>query len=396
MEHISLDAVKNLLFLCNREDKEIGTASSELVTAAFRKLSESEKVELVHQITTDDGNDIYLRLSVTLLASVKINYSRQALMRLVPNEVHGVAALEALKSFPPPTVTDLQIMYDQCDHSTALLLRVLDLGAHFEFTQTWSAYKLKIVINGLAADPLALVNVLELITSLPNSILTDSIDDLHSMCNDPIFRAMDIILAYFLRLFTKYFANTSVALPNWYIELLFSEDIPIELFLNSTKYIFGLRPDLEMQFRNTKLGEIISVNSTRHLIDLAVMEVLGTILEGSQNEDSFAQWFPRGLGRHLIICSNDPDKNKREIALECISACAKYPTAVGYFGNVTDFANLLQGPGCNDSRSKACRRFATHDNFAPLCGEELKERWTTSRYESNFPDPQVAVESMQM
>jgi len=126
------------------------------------------------------------------------------------------------------------------------------------------------------------------------------------------------------------------------------------------------------------------------------MESLAAVLEGSTESDAFRYWFPPTLGRHLIICSNDPDKKIRESSLSCISACARYPAAIAYFKDIADFTNLLKGPGCNDIRSKACMRFAMHDNFGVLFGDELREIWARLRADTSLPDPGVAIESMQM
>jgi len=183
-------------------------------------------------------------------------------MRLMPDEANGVAAMEALKSFPPPTVSELQILYEKCRSLSVLQLRVLDLGSYFESTQAWTSEKLRELVADLKTDPLALVNVLELISSLPNDIIRESINDLCVMLEDPIIQTMDIFLSYFLRLFTNYYSKSSEEMPRWYIDLLLKDDIPIELFLTTIKFLFENRPDLENQFRTqTNLAEILAANT---------------------------------------------------------------------------------------------------------------------------------------
>ena len=121
-----------------------------------------------------------------------------------------------------------------------------------------------------------------------------------------------------------------------------------------------------------------------------------TILEESMEEDAFSFWFPHDWGRHLIVGSNGPDKDVRSAAVQCISATGKYRKAIGYFQSVTDFANFRRGPGLLAHRSIACRRFAAHDEFAEVFGEELNSIWAEHVADSNIQDPEVAVESMQM
>ena len=50
-------------------------------------------------------------------------------------------------------------------------LRILDLGAHFDTTQIWTGNKLRQIVLNLRSDPLALVNVIELISQLPSEII---------------------------------------------------------------------------------------------------------------------------------------------------------------------------------------------------------------------------------
>ena len=50
-------------------------------------------------------------------------------------------------------------------------LRILDLGAHFDTTQIWTGNKLRQILLNMRSDPLALVNVIELISQLPSEVI---------------------------------------------------------------------------------------------------------------------------------------------------------------------------------------------------------------------------------
>ena len=50
-------------------------------------------------------------------------------------------------------------------------LRILGLGAHFDTTQSWTGNKLRQIVLNMRSDPLALVNVIELISQLPSEII---------------------------------------------------------------------------------------------------------------------------------------------------------------------------------------------------------------------------------
>ena len=80
-----------------------------------------------------------------------------------------------------------------------------------------------------------------------------SIDELKQMLDDPLVQMMAVIKSYFIRFFTKYFSETTEELPQWYLELLFSDDSEVELVLGSCVFLFEKKPECEDQLRNTDL-----------------------------------------------------------------------------------------------------------------------------------------------
>jgi len=171
VEHVTLDAVEKIASLCTKEDAEVAAVASDVVLAAFQKLSESDRESLLLRFRLEDGSETYLRLVVRLLAIVSTNSSRLKLMRLLFHESVGLAAMEALRNFPPPTTAELNECIPACGNSILLSLRVLDLAAHFDETQVWAAERMRQIVTELKNDPLALVNVVELLSNLPKAIL---------------------------------------------------------------------------------------------------------------------------------------------------------------------------------------------------------------------------------
>ena len=114
LEHVTLAAVENIATLCTKEDAEVASVASDVVPGAFQKLSESEREEFLQRLRLDDGSECYLRLAVRLFAIVSTNSSRLKLMRLLFHESVGLAAMEALRNFPPPTTAELNGCIPTC------------------------------------------------------------------------------------------------------------------------------------------------------------------------------------------------------------------------------------------------------------------------------------------
>ena len=67
-----------------------------------------------------------------------------------------------------------------------------------------------------------------------------SITDLRGLLDDPLISSMDVFKSYFLRLFTKYFANSPYEIENWYLDFLENGEFPIEerllIFISNLLY----------------------------------------------------------------------------------------------------------------------------------------------------------------
>ena len=75
---------------------------------AFGHLKNEEKSQILGSFDPKDAQATYLRLSISLMETCLTDRSRKYIMRLVLHDKVGVAALESLKKFPPPTEGELE------------------------------------------------------------------------------------------------------------------------------------------------------------------------------------------------------------------------------------------------------------------------------------------------
>ena len=129
MRHVNLSAVQHILALCNKEDQSVANVAAELIKVkkvlnfkiiyffnnfktrfqvAFGHLKNDEKSQILESFDPKDAQATYLRLSISLMETCLTDRSRKYIMRLVLHDKVGVAALESLKKFPPPTEGELE------------------------------------------------------------------------------------------------------------------------------------------------------------------------------------------------------------------------------------------------------------------------------------------------